>query len=336
MLDSERIAWETLAHSLLPKAFIRAGADQGPDELHRLLSLWHTRRRSILTSRQDLVGEAESLLCELPLELREQLPDSTLVRPRLAALQRRDRRRRYDPPTRLRWRLLDGYDQQIQALDREEKQVGAALDALVDQSGSTLGELCGRCTRSVAELLVETGDPRRFNATARCPPRPRKAPASRCATATSPAGTGASTRCFTGWPSPSRAASRAPRRSTPTPAPTGIPRRRPAASSSDTAGRRSQGAAPHRTNDPDGAVGGRHPHDQQAGRTGPHTTTNPVAACSRMPADGLTERRSATSPLHTAASQPPAPSHESRVTTWGALRMGAQNGAWCVRPAGRR
>lgn len=161
-LDSERIARETLAHSLLPKAFKRAGADQGPDELHQLLSLWHNRRRSILTSRQHLVGEAEYLLCELPLELREQLPDSTSVRPRLAALQRRNRRRRHDPPTRLRLQLLDVYYQQIQALDREEKQVVAALDALVRQSGSTLGELCGLCTRSVAELLVETGDPRRF------------------------------------------------------------------------------------------------------------------------------------------------------------------------------
>jgi transposase len=32
----------------------------------------------------------------------------------------------------------------------------------VRQSGSTLGELCGLSTRSVAELLVEVGDPRRF------------------------------------------------------------------------------------------------------------------------------------------------------------------------------
>ena len=30
------------------------------------------------------------------------------------------------------------------------------------RSGSTLGELCGLCTRSVAELLVEVGDARRF------------------------------------------------------------------------------------------------------------------------------------------------------------------------------
>jgi hypothetical protein len=32
----------------------------------------------------------------------------------------------------------------------------------VRQSGSTLGELCGLDTRSVAELLVEVGDARRF------------------------------------------------------------------------------------------------------------------------------------------------------------------------------
>jgi len=161
-LDSERIARETLAHPLLPKAFKRAGQDQGPDELHQLLALWHNRRRSILTSRQHLVNEAENLLCELPLQLREQLPDSKSVRPRLAALQCRNRRRRYDPPTRLRLELLDGYHTQIKALDGQEKQVTAHLDELVRQSGSTLGELCGLSTRSVAELLVEVGDVRRF------------------------------------------------------------------------------------------------------------------------------------------------------------------------------
>ena len=125
-------------------------------------ALWHDRRRSILTSRQHLVGEAEHLLCDLPLELREQLPASTAVRPRLATLARRNRRRRYDAPTRLRLALLDGYRAQIGALDREEKEVVAQLRELVRASGSTLAELCGLDTRSVAELLVEIGDPRRF------------------------------------------------------------------------------------------------------------------------------------------------------------------------------
>jgi hypothetical protein len=161
-LDSERIAREVLAHSMLPKAFKRAGQDHGPDELHQLLALWNNRRRSILTSRQHLVGESEYLLCELPLELREQLPDTKAVRPRLAALARRNRRRRYDPPTQLRLALLDGYHAQITALYREEKQVIAQLKVLVRASGSTLGELRGLDTRSVAELLVEVGDVRRF------------------------------------------------------------------------------------------------------------------------------------------------------------------------------
>ena len=161
-LDSERIAREVLAHFMLPRAFKRAGADSGPDEQHQLLALWHNRRLSILTSRQHLVNEAEHLLCELPLELREQLPDTKTVRPRLRALSSRNRRRRYDPPTRLRLQLLDEYRMQIAALDREEKQVVAQLAALVKASGSTLGELCGLNTRSAAELLVEVGDPRRF------------------------------------------------------------------------------------------------------------------------------------------------------------------------------
>ena len=161
-LDSERIARETLAHPLLPRAFKRAGQDSGPDEVHELLGLWHNQRRSILASRQHLVNEAEALLCELPLQLREQLPDTKAVRPRLKALARRNRRRRYDRPTALRLTLLDAYCAQIQALDLQEKQVLVQLRELVKASGSTLGELCGLDTRSVAELLVEIGDARRF------------------------------------------------------------------------------------------------------------------------------------------------------------------------------
>ena len=67
-LDSERIARETLAHPVLPKAFKRAGPDRGPDEHHELLTLRHNQRRSILTSRQHLLNESEHLLNSLPLE----------------------------------------------------------------------------------------------------------------------------------------------------------------------------------------------------------------------------------------------------------------------------
>jgi transposase len=58
--------------------------------------------------------------------------------------------------------LLNDYRAQIAALDGQEREVLAHLEALVDQSGSTLSELCGLSTPSVAELLVEVGDPRRF------------------------------------------------------------------------------------------------------------------------------------------------------------------------------
>jgi hypothetical protein len=160
-LDGERVAREVLAHPLLPRAFKRAEADRGPDEQHELLMLYQRARRSILKSRQHLLNEAETLLAELPLELREQLPDSTAVRPRLRALARQRRRPR-DPVLALRLRLLIDHQRQITRLDNEERAICRELAALVKTSGSTLEQLCGLSTRSVAELLVEIGDPRRF------------------------------------------------------------------------------------------------------------------------------------------------------------------------------
>jgi Transposase len=128
MLDSERIAREVLAHSLLPKAFKRAGQEQGPDEQHQLLALWNNRRRSILTGRQHLVGEAEYLLCELPLELREQLPDSKAVRTAPGGA------RAPQPPPALR---------------RADEAAPAAARRLpgADQGAGSRGEAGGRATR---------------------------------------------------------------------------------------------------------------------------------------------------------------------------------------------
>lgn len=85
-LDAERVARETLAHPLLSRAFKAACAQAALDEHRELLCLWHNQRRSLLKSRQHPLNEAEFLLCELPLELREWLPDTKAVRPRLAAL----------------------------------------------------------------------------------------------------------------------------------------------------------------------------------------------------------------------------------------------------------
>jgi transposase len=162
VLDSERIARETLAHPLLPKAFKRAGQDAGPDEQSELLTVWWRARCSLLKRRQHLLTEAEALLRDLPLALIERLPDTQKVRPRLAALARHTRRRHFDPPTTLRLGVLGGYRVEIAKLDAQEKAITRELATLVKASGSTLGELCGLATVSVAELLVEVGDPRRF------------------------------------------------------------------------------------------------------------------------------------------------------------------------------
>jgi hypothetical protein len=159
-LDAERIARDVLAHALVPRAFKRSEGD-GPDQQHELLMLWHRRRRSVLTSRQHLLNEADALLAELPLELRQQLPDRSAVRPRLRALTARRLRPR-DPALALRVRLLADYQRQITRLDADEQTVCRELAQLVRASGSTLEQLCGLATRSVAELLVEIGDPRRF------------------------------------------------------------------------------------------------------------------------------------------------------------------------------
>jgi transposase len=160
-LDAERIARETLAHPLLPRAFKRTAGHAGPDEQTELLALWQRERRSLRTSCQQLLNEAEMLLCELPLELREQLPDTSAVRPRLAALARRQPHAD-DPPTALRLRLLADHHRQIRRLDADERAVCHQLAALVRASASTLDQLCGLSTRSVAELLAEIGDVRRF------------------------------------------------------------------------------------------------------------------------------------------------------------------------------
>jgi transposase len=161
-LDSLRIACETLADPRVPVAFKRAGDDRGPDPVHEQVMLWHRARRSLLKSRQHLLNEADHLLVELPLELREELPPTSDVRRLLHAVGPLSDRRDCDPVTALRLRLLAGQAREIDELDRREREITRELVTLVKASESTLGSLCGLAARSVAELLVEVGDPRRF------------------------------------------------------------------------------------------------------------------------------------------------------------------------------
>lgn len=160
-LDSERIAKETLAEPDLPVAFKRAAGDAGPDPDREQLALLHKARKSLLKSRQHLLNEAESLLCELPLTIREQLPDVSDVRPRLRA-RRALSLDESDPTVALRLDLLATHTDDVDRLDRRERDLVKKLAATIATTGSTLDDLVGLSDRSVAELLVETGDPRRF------------------------------------------------------------------------------------------------------------------------------------------------------------------------------
>jgi transposase len=162
VLDSLRIAREVQADADLPVAFKRVAGDTGPDETHELLNLWHNQRRSLVKSCQHLLNEADALLHDLPEEIRETLPATAKVRPRLRALVDRDRSITWDPVTALRLRLLDDHAAAIAELDAREREASRELADLIRRAGSTLCELCGIAERSDAELLVEAGDPRRF------------------------------------------------------------------------------------------------------------------------------------------------------------------------------
>jgi transposase len=101
-LDAERIGREVLADPRLPLALKRAEPGAAPDPTLEQLGLWHQERRSLLASRQHLLNEAETLLLALPEEIREALPRTKEVRPRLQALA--TLQGEWDGPTRLRLR----------------------------------------------------------------------------------------------------------------------------------------------------------------------------------------------------------------------------------------
>ena len=161
-IDSVKVAREVQADPALPVAFKRAEGDAGPDEVTECLSVLHLARRSILKSRQHLLNEAEAILLALPEELTAQLPQTSEVRPRLAALAVLDDTGSTDRATRLRVGLLTCHHADIAELDAREKRVVAELAEMTKLAGSTLSELRGIAERSDAELLVEVGDPRRF------------------------------------------------------------------------------------------------------------------------------------------------------------------------------
>jgi len=164
-LDAERIARELLAHPDLPLAFKRSQQAARPDQVVELLGLWHQARRSMVKSQQHLLNEAEDMLQAMPEAIRDRLPASKAVWPRLRALTTLSDEMSgedWDAPTALRLRLLGEHARALSELEQREEEICCEMAKLVKQTGSTLDQLCGISTRSAAELLVEVGDPCRF------------------------------------------------------------------------------------------------------------------------------------------------------------------------------
>jgi len=130
--------------------------------VHEQIVLWHKARRSLVKTRVHLLNEADHLIVELPLELRELLPRTSDVRRLLRSLRSVDLPDELDPVTALRLRLLADLAERVENIDTDERSVTHELAALVAASGSTLNGLRGLAARSTAGLLAEIGDPRRF------------------------------------------------------------------------------------------------------------------------------------------------------------------------------
>lgn len=240
-LDAERIARETLAEPGLPRAFklVEGG---GPDPIREVIGLWHGARRSVAKIRQQLLGEAEALLHQLPESLRGRLPSTKKIRPRLDAAAQLAATIDVDPVNTVRFSLLASYAEQITVLDAEERRILRELRPLITAAGSTLEDLCGIATKSAAEIFVEVGDPRRFTRAASpgstAPHRSRlhrgRATENRYDIGLTGVATAESTPCYTAWPSPNSAATPQPARSSTTPAGEDTPNPKPCASSNAT------------------------------------------------------------------------------------------------------
>ena len=225
VLDATRIARETLADPSLPTAFKRAGADRGPDPVHEQILLWHKARRSLVKSRTHLLNEADHLLVELPLELREQLPRTSEVRRLLHALQMLDTSGYHDAVT--------GY-----GCDSSPTRPDASTPWIVKSASSPAssprwswrpGPRSPNCAAlphvappsCLSKSATHDASPKAGSlasmARRRCRALRVKAPVNQCGTASTRTATAASTACSTTWLSPSCAVTHAPESSTTTP-----------------------------------------------------------------------------------------------------------------------
>jgi transposase len=160
-LDAHRVAAETQANDHLAYAF-KHSRPAAPDQIPDQIALWHNARCSLRKIRVQLIGELDALIQALPEQLRTQLPPRTTVRARINAVARLNTGATTDPVHRLRMDLLQHRIQMLRDVLAQDKIAEAELTALLARSRSQLPNIPGIAARAAAEILLETGDVRRF------------------------------------------------------------------------------------------------------------------------------------------------------------------------------
>ena len=133
-----------------------------PDPVRDRIALWHNARTSLSKIRVQLIGELDAMIHDLPEELRDHLSARMTVRARINSVAALDTTGVNDPVVRLRLQLIDQRVGMLREVLAQDKTAATELAALVTQSGSTLTTVVGIAARAAAEILLETGDVRRF------------------------------------------------------------------------------------------------------------------------------------------------------------------------------
>jgi transposase len=160
-LDSHRVAAETQTNVRLARAFKHA-EPAPPDPVRERIALWHSARRSLTKIRIQLLGELDALVQDLPEDLRGQLPAMHTVRARVNSLSGLDTSGVTDATVSLRLQMIEHRVAMLRDVLEQDKAATVELSRLVEETGSTLTGLVGIASRAAAEIIVETGDIRRF------------------------------------------------------------------------------------------------------------------------------------------------------------------------------
>jgi transposase len=163
-LDAHRVAQETQNNRRLACAFKRH-QPTAPDPVREQIALWNKARRSLTRVRVQLLGEIDTMIHDLPEELRTPASAATTIRARVHALDRLANVLEdvEDPVVRLRVELIRHRVAMLNDVLEQDRHAQLELTRLVSETKTNLCQLVGIAPRAAAEILVEVGDVQRFS-----------------------------------------------------------------------------------------------------------------------------------------------------------------------------